>query len=51
MYFGLFIKKIEAAKDIAEIISKSSNTVYLNSDNLMFNILGSIGEKSKVAEN
>jgi len=47
----LALKKIEAAKDIAEIISKSSNTVYLNSDNLMFNILGSIGEKSKVAEN
>jgi prohibitin 2 len=38
----LNLRRIEAAKDIAETLSKSHNRIYLNSESLMFNILGSL---------
>jgi len=40
-YF-LELRRIEAAKDIASILSKSPNKVYLSADNLMFNLLESL---------
>eukprot|EP01102_Stenamoeba_stenopodia_P013362 TRINITY_DN4324_c0_g1_i2.p1 TRINITY_DN4324_c0_g1~~TRINITY_DN4324_c0_g1_i2.p1 ORF type:complete len:307 (-),score=85.27 TRINITY_DN4324_c0_g1_i2:80-967(-) len=36
----LVLRRIEAAKDIARYVANSANTVYINSDNLMFNLLG-----------
>jgi len=35
----LELRRIEAAKDIAAILSRSTNRVYLSSQNLMFNLL------------
>jgi len=42
----LELRRIEAAKAIASIIAKSNNRVYLNSDNLMFNMLSALGSPS-----
>ena len=43
------LRKIDAAKDIANTISKSVNTVYLSADSLLLNMLedSSIGKKDK----
>jgi len=37
-YF-LELRRVEAAKDIASIMSKSTNKVYISADNLMFNLM------------
>jgi len=34
------LRKIDAAREIAKVISKGGNKVYLDSDNLLFNLLG-----------
>lgn len=39
----LTMRRIEAARDIAHIVSRSKNKVYLNADNLLFNLLGQAG--------
>ncbi|KAL6057909.1 Prohibitin-2, subunit of the prohibitin complex (Phb1p-Phb2p) [Balamuthia mandrillaris] len=41
-YF-LELRRIEAAKEIAQTLSASNNRVYLNSENLMFNLLSAVG--------
>jgi len=43
----LNLRKIEAARDIARVISKSSNKIYLNSDNLLVNLLSSLESSKK----
>jgi len=44
----IMLRQIEASREIANSISKGSNKVYLNSDNLLIDILGaSMGESSK----
>jgi hypothetical protein len=40
------LRKIEAARHISEVIANSSNTIYLNSDNLLFNLIGVTSPKS-----
>lgn len=44
----LELRKIEAASDISEIIARSHNKVYLNADNLLFNLIGSTSSPSSV---
>jgi prohibitin 2 len=39
------LRRIEAAKDIADIVSKSGNKIYLNADSLLLNLLGDADEK------
>jgi prohibitin 2 len=40
------LRRIDAAKEIAETVSRSANTVYLSADNLLLNLLdGSSKEK------
>jgi len=34
------LRKIEAAREIATSVSKGGNRMYINSDNLLFNMLG-----------
>jgi prohibitin 2 len=34
------LRKIDAARDIADIVAKSGNKVYLNADSLLLNLLG-----------
>lgn len=36
----IVLRKIEAARDIANFIAKGGNKVFINSDNLLFNMLG-----------
>eukprot|EP01138_Halocafeteria_seosinensis_P000383 gb/GECG01000396.1/.p1 GENE.gb/GECG01000396.1/~~gb/GECG01000396.1/.p1 ORF type:complete len:283 (+),score=29.07 gb/GECG01000396.1/:1-849(+) len=48
------LRRIDAAKDISQTISQSSNTVYLNSDSLLLNLMNTGGltesEKQMLAE-
>jgi len=37
----IYLRQLEAARDISRIIAKGGNRVYLESDNLLLNILGS----------
>jgi prohibitin 2 len=41
--FYLELKRIETARDIAHTLAKSSNKIYLNSDNLLVNMLSNLG--------
>ena len=43
----ILLRQIEAARDIANSIAKGSNKVYLNSDNLLINLLGTTKEQGK----
>jgi len=43
----ILLRKIEAAREIANHISKGANKVYLNSDNLLIDLLGSHVEGGK----
>jgi len=49
--YYLELKTIEAARDIAQSLANSQNKVYLSSDMLMFNLLGSLGGQSNNASN
>lgn len=39
------LRRIDAARDIADIVAKSGNKVYLNADSLLLNLLGDGDEK------
>lgn len=39
------LRRIDAARDIADIVAKSGNKVYLNADSLLLNLLGDADEK------
>jgi len=39
------LRRIDAARDIADIVSKSGNKVYLNADSLLLNLLGDADDK------
>lgn len=39
------LRRIDAAKDIADIVSGSGNRIYLNADSLLLNLLGDADEK------
>mmetsp|Transcript_4057 Transcript_4057/g.5518 ORF Transcript_4057/g.5518 Transcript_4057/m.5518 type:complete len:317 (+) Transcript_4057:59-1009(+) len=39
------LRRIEAANDIADIVSKSGNKIYLNADSLLLNLLSDADEK------
>lgn len=39
------LRRIEAAKDIADIVANSGNKVYLNADTLLLNLLGDADDK------
>jgi prohibitin 2 len=39
------LRRIDAARDIADIVSQSGNKVYLNADSLLLNLLGDADEK------
>merc|ERR1719223_179802 len=39
------LRRIDAAKDIADIVSGSGNKIYLNADSLLLNLLGDADEK------
>jgi len=39
------LRRIDAARDIADIVSTSGNKVYLNSDSLLLNLLGDADDK------
>jgi hypothetical protein len=39
------LRRIDAARDIADIVSQSGNKVYLSSDTLLLNLLGDAEEK------
>ncbi len=39
------LRRIDAARDIADIVSGSGNKVYLNADSLLLNLLGDADEK------
>lgn len=39
------LRRIDAARDIADIVSGSGNKVYLNADSLLLNLLGDSDEK------
>merc|ERR1719251_292710 len=39
------LRRIDAAKDIADIVSSSGNKVYLNADSLLLNLLGDADDK------
>merc|ERR1712157_187282 len=41
----MMLRRIDAARDIADIVSKSGNKIYLNSDSLLLNLLGDADEK------
>eukprot|EP01090_Pellita_catalonica_P010544 TRINITY_DN2197_c0_g1_i1.p1 TRINITY_DN2197_c0_g1~~TRINITY_DN2197_c0_g1_i1.p1 ORF type:complete len:306 (+),score=60.73 TRINITY_DN2197_c0_g1_i1:53-970(+) len=45
-YF-LELRRIEAARDISRVLANSNNKMYLNSENLMFNLLESIQSQTK----
>jgi len=45
------LRRIDAATEIADIVSKSGNKIYLNADSLLLNLLGDADEKvSKFSE-
>jgi len=39
------LRRIDAARDIADIVSRSGNKIYLNADSLLLNLLGDADEK------
>jgi prohibitin 2 len=39
------LRRIDAARDIADIVAKSGNKVYLNADSLLLNLLGNADDK------
>lgn len=39
------LRRIDAARDIADIVAKSGNKVYLNADSLLLNLLGDADQK------
>jgi len=39
------LRRIEAAKDIADIVAGSGNKVYLNADTLLLNLMGNAEDK------
>jgi len=39
------LRRIDAARDIADIVAKSGNKVYLNADSLLLNLLGDADER------
>ena len=39
------LRRIDGARDIADIVAKSGNKVYLNADSLLLNLLGDAEEK------
>ena len=39
------LRRIDAARDIADTVSKSGNKIYLNADSLLLNLLGDADEK------
>lgn len=39
------LRRIDAARDIADIVSSSGNKIYLNADSLLLNLLGDADEK------
>merc|ERR1719343_970167 len=39
------LRRIDAARDIADIVAKSGNKVYLNADSLLLNLLGDVDDK------
>lgn len=39
------LRRIDAARDIADIVAKSGNKVYLNADSLLLNLLGDTDDK------
>ena len=39
------LRRIDAARDIADVVSQSNNKVYLNADSLLLNLLGDAEEK------
>jgi len=39
------LKRIEAATDIADVVSRSGNKVYLNADSLLLNLVGDVETK------
>merc|ERR1711957_305703 len=41
------LRRIDAAKEIATIVSKSGNKIYLNADSLLLNLLGDADDKLK----
>ncbi len=45
------LRRIDAARDIADIVAKSGNKVYLNADSLLLNLLGDADEKFEKSVN
>lgn len=41
----LMLRRIDAARDIADIVSHSGNKVYLNADSLLLNLMGNTDQK------
>lgn len=39
------LRRIDAARDIADIVAGSGNKVYLNADSLLLNLLGDADDK------
>jgi len=39
------LRRIDAARDIADVVSGSGNKVYLNADSLLLNLLGDADDK------
>ncbi|MGH7973915.1 MAG: hypothetical protein ACREBR_00215 [bacterium] len=39
------LRRIDAARDIADIVAGSGNKVYLNADSLLLNLLGDADER------
>ena len=39
------LRRIDAARDIANIVSKSGNKIYLNADTLLLNLMGDADNK------
>ena len=39
------LRRIEAARDIADIVAKSGNKVYLNADSLLLNLMGGTADE------
>jgi prohibitin 2 len=45
------LRRIDAARDIADIVAKSGNKVYLNADSLLLNLLGDADDKFEKSVN
>jgi len=39
------LRRIDAARDIADVVAQSNNKVFLNADSLLLNLLGDAEEK------